>query len=470
MLGNFLRKVCSAFVLLRTVGPRVFFEQLRRHIYSQHLQIIFEKNLEENNARARNECRINYSLRLATKEDMDEVFQKVKTESKEAVQMLLHRKWLYDCGFRNWYIARTTDTNELCFVQGIIQPEDNKLIDGDLRNWFQKLKEGEALLEGAYTFEKYRGNRLCDSVANDIFEIYRKLGFKRIITYVKSDNVASLRAAEKTGFKKFGELSVLKILFFTIRKKARTRLRTQLRSLAKKSQFIVGLYRWFLFLKDSSGTDLLNLVSDIGKTRLILTAKPQTMLSYPRLSTLYNLASRLERRMVMGSFVECGVRNGGSAAIIAAAAKRNLNRHVWLFDSWEGFPEPDKRDIAYDLEKAAKGGVSGSKEKVKELLFRRLNLDNARVHLVKGWFADTLPRSEVGAIALLHLDCDLYESTKVCLEKLYNNVVQGGCIVIDDYGYWNGCKEAVDEFIKQCNLKVKLVKVDFQAVYFHKES
>lgn len=84
------------------------------------------------------------------------------------------------------------------------------------------------------------------------------------------------------------------------------------------------------------------------------------------------------------------------------------------------------------MEKAAKGGISSSIEKVRELLFRRLCLDNARVHLVKGWFADTLLKSEVGAIALLHLDCDLYESTKYCLENLYNSVVQGGCIVIDD--------------------------------------
>lgn len=94
MIGNFLRKVSNAFVLLRTVGPNMFFEQLKRHIYSRHLQIVLEKDLEENNVRARNECKINYSLRLATKEDMDEVLYKAKTESKEAVQMLLHRKWL----------------------------------------------------------------------------------------------------------------------------------------------------------------------------------------------------------------------------------------------------------------------------------------------------------------------------------------------------------------------------------------
>ncbi len=96
-------------------------------------------------------------------------------------------------------------------------------------------------------------------------------------------------------------------------------------------------------------------------------------------------------------------------------------------------------------------------------------LDSARVHMVKGWFTDTIPISEVGAIALLHLDCDLYESVKFCLEHLYDNVIEGGYIVIDDYGYWSGCKAAVDEFIKYRNLKVELIRVDSQGVYFYKK-
>jgi O-methyltransferase len=249
-----------------------------------------------------------------------------------------------------------------------------------------------------------------------------------------------------------------------------TKLRKQLRSLAKRSKLITGLYSWLRFLKTISGQDLLNSGKDLRKTRLLFTVKPYTMMTYPRLSALYELACRFERAKTSGSFVECGVYNGGSAAIMAAVAKQNINRNVWLFDSWEGFPEPDERDFAYNLEQAEKGGNSGSEERVRKLLFSRLQLDSARVHLVKGWFADTLPRTETGKIALLHLDCDLYESVKRCLEQLYDDVIKGGCIVIDDYGYWKGCKEAVDGFIERRNLKVELLQVDHQAVYFYKES
>jgi L-amino acid N-acyltransferase YncA len=230
MLGNFSKKVRNALVLLRIVGPGVFFEQLRRQIYSRHIQIGLEKSLEANSTQTPGECKIQYSLRPGSPQDMDEILRKVTSESKESVFNLLFRRWLYDSGFHNWYIARTADTNDLCFIQSVISPDDNRLLDGDFREWFPRLNKDEFILEGAYTFEKYRGNRLCDSVASDIFEIFRKQGFKRVLTYIKSDNAASLRAAEKTGFKKFEQVHVLKILFFTMRKKPVPIVGAQLRN------------------------------------------------------------------------------------------------------------------------------------------------------------------------------------------------------------------------------------------------
>jgi len=112
----------------------------------------------------------------------------------------------------------------------------------------------------------------------------------------------------------------------------------------------------------------------------------------------------------------------------------------------------------------------GSKEKVEELLFQKFKLDNTKIHLIKGWFNETLAsyKVEVDKIALLHLDCDLYKSVKICLDEFYDNVVDGGFIVVDDYGHWGGCKKAVDEFIKKRNLKIELIKIDYTGVYFQK--
>jgi hypothetical protein len=65
-----------------------------------------------------------------------------------------------------------------------------------------------------------------------------------------------------------------------------------------------------------------------------------------------------------------------------------------------------------------------------------------------GWFADTLPgfqRSDIGPIAVLRIDGDLYESVKVCMEHLYPLVSPGGYIIQDDYAL-KGPKTAIDEY------------------------
>src|SRR4030042_6255119 len=237
-----------------------------------------------------------------------------------------------------------------------------------------------------------------------------------------------------------------------------TSLVTRLRTLAGRSKLITESYDWLCLLYPILVKDLLNLRKNIRKIKLILAVKPYTLLGLPRISALYELACQLERENKSGNFVECGVCNGGSAAIVSLVAKHNINRHVWLFDSWKGMPEPGERDYAYDLKPGEKGIALASEERVKELLFTRFQLDSSRVHLAKGWFEDTLPGAQIGTIALLHLDCDWYESVNFCLEQLYDDVINGGFIVIDDYGHWKGCKEAVDEFVKSRNLKVELIK------------
>jgi hypothetical protein len=220
MLMRFLRKVRCAILLLKFSGFKDFFGQLQRQIYSHHVQVGTEKALTEETARPV-ESKIKYTFRLGSKEDMKEAFRKIATESKESVQQLLNREWLYRSGFGKWYVARSSDTGELCFIQAVIGPEDNHLLDDGFKGWFPRLKQDEILLEGAYAFEKFRGGGLCHAVASEIIGIYRKQGFKKMITYVRADNAASFKAGEKTGFKKFEEIPVTKILFLTIYHKKR---------------------------------------------------------------------------------------------------------------------------------------------------------------------------------------------------------------------------------------------------------
>lgn len=67
--------------------------------------------------------------------------------------------------------------------------------------------------------------------------------------------------------------------------------------------------------------------------------------------------------------------------------------------------------------------------------------------VTKGYFNETLPLAKVKTIAFLRLDGDLYESTRDALVNLYDKVVEGGYVYVDDYYSFIGCKKAVDEFL-----------------------
>jgi hypothetical protein len=128
------------------------------------------------------------------------------------------RKGFYECGFRDCYAARTTDTGELCFVAWLISARDGNLVNRGFKSRFPSLEEDELLLDNCYIFEKYWGNSIMPSVLVELWELARSKGFKRMITYVRQNNLASLRALKKPGLRKLEEIPELKLFFFTRRK------------------------------------------------------------------------------------------------------------------------------------------------------------------------------------------------------------------------------------------------------------
>jgi len=204
-----------------------------------------------------------------------------------------------------------------------------------------------------------------------------------------------------------------------------------------------------------------------GRSELLMVHRikkvlPYTMVGRNGLIATHNAVLNVEEQDTDGCIVECGVARGGSVALMLLTTNykrqwRQAQRDAWLFDSFEGLPEPTEADgvlrkpqgkdkSSWDL---AKGYCLGTQEEVEDLLFRQFGFSRDKVHLVKGWFQDTLPeyRDKVGDIAVLRIDADWYESTKCCLENLYDNVVDGGYVILDDYALV-GCRKAVDEFFR----------------------
>lgn len=189
-----------------------------------------------------------------------------------------------------------------------------------------------------------------------------------------------------------------------------------------------------------------------------------TMLGCRRARTLYRLAAEVERSAIPGALVDCGVWNGGSTAMMAAAAS---TRPVWAFDSFEGLPTPDERDGPDALTWEA--SCVGREENVAEALRRFARSD--RLRIVKGWFDESLPAyaSAVGPIALLHADGDWYESVRATLDNMYEGVSPGGYVVVDDYNVWSGARQAVDEFRKERHITAPLLQAEASA-YWKKPS
>ena len=201
-----------------------------------------------------------------------------------------------------------------------------------------------------------------------------------------------------------------------------------------------------------------------------------TLVSNERLKNLYGQCSKFKSTNY--SFVECGVAKGGCLSMMKFASGKN--NKIFGFDSFEGMPRITNEDIgdynkSCPLKDFGKVGdnLSGGIDNVYNT-FNRLNLNMDNVTLIKGFFQDTLQVQEnianIGKIAILRLDGDWYESTKICLDKLYDNVIEGGIIIIDDYGHFIGAKKATDEFRDKYNIKSPLIQTDYTEYYWIKMS
>lgn len=194
-----------------------------------------------------------------------------------------------------------------------------------------------------------------------------------------------------------------------------------------------------------------------------------TMIGRKRLDQLHESLETILREDVPGNLIETGVWRGGSCMLMKAtlAAHGDSQRTVYLADSFTGLPPPKSSADGWDLNGNPYFDISS--EQVRRN-FERFNLWDDRVKLIKGWFQDTLATTPTGPLALLRLDGDLYESTRVALEALYDRVSPGGYIIVDDYHSWPGCGRAVDEFIRNRNLSVSLIDIDENAVFWRKTS
>lgn len=185
-----------------------------------------------------------------------------------------------------------------------------------------------------------------------------------------------------------------------------------------------------------------------------------TMSSMARLVNTLKACQYVVHNNIPGDFVECGVWRGGNGILAQKVFKLlNSKRKVWMFDTFEGMTAPTDLDVEQHTQVEAKREFLSKQTKThNEWCYASLDdvrknciqsgLDLEEFRFIKGDVCQSLRFNEnlPAKISVLRLDTDWYESTKSELEILYPKLTNRGVLIIDDYGYWEGARKAVDEY------------------------
>jgi len=181
-----------------------------------------------------------------------------------------------------------------------------------------------------------------------------------------------------------------------------------------------------------------------------------------KLHRIVESVAEVVRKKVPGDFIEAGVALGGSAIVIGSAKPRTVA--LKLYDAFAMLPAPGAKDEprahqvyqefisgrrTAPIDRNYLDGIAwGMKATVqRNLEAHGIRLDEDRVELIAGDFKDTLFVKM--PVAFAHIDCDWYDSIKICLERLSDHISPGGLVVFDDYASFSGAKRAIDEWLAE---------------------
>ena len=215
---------------------------------------------------------------------------------------------------------------------------------------------------------------------------------------------------------------------------------------------------------------------------LIASLRSYTMTSAERLWSLLNAVRYVVDEDLPGDIVECGVWRGGSVMAMVEQLQRLgvTDKRIWLYDTFAGMTPPTKEDVeagteltAAEILAATEIGdgnnvwcVAGRADV--EANVRSTGYPFEQFTFVEGDVAQTLRENAPGAISLLRLDTDWYESTRAEMEVLYPRLAVGGVCILDDYGHWKGARQAVDEYFERLGHRPFMHPIDYGGRVFIK--
>lgn len=202
-------------LILRWCGIRLFLSQLAHQLYGRTVFLVTIDELEKARLLSDFQC----TVKLASPDDIKELFDGLRTENPEGRYQLLVRKWYHERGFGDCYITRASDTNEICVVRWMVTPEHVKQYGWEDRF---PLNEDEIMLENVYTFERYRREGARAASNFQVKQIALQLGHKRTRGYSDETNIPQLTWGEKAGNKVYAKILERHFLFHVTRETLET--------------------------------------------------------------------------------------------------------------------------------------------------------------------------------------------------------------------------------------------------------
>jgi len=209
---------------------------------------------------------------------------------------------------------------------------------------------------------------------------------------------------------------------------------------------------------------------ELGRNFLDVPERAATICGRARLENVRQCVEHVLSDGVPGDLIETGVWRGGTTIFMRAMLKAHgADRLVWAADSFAGLPDPDLTTYPLDREFEGHGKLDIGIDEVRGW-FERYGLLDDGVRFLEGWFKDTLPTLSDRSFALVRLDGDMYGSTIEALTALYPRLSPGGFLIVDDYGAYEACRQAVTDYREQHGITELIVGVDWTAVYWRKRT
>ncbi|QMS90670.1 asparagine synthase [Nostoc edaphicum CCNP1411] len=194
--------------------------------------------------------------------------------------------------------------------------------------------------------------------------------------------------------------------------------------------------------------------------------KNLTYCGYPKLENICRAIKYIQKKQVHGLYLEAGCALGGSAILIAHMKPNSVPLHI--FDVFGMIPPPsewdgiDAHNRYAEISSGKSQGLGGNEyygyiHNLKDIVINNIesfgfNLESDNIQLIRGLFQETLNVKDV--VAFAHIDCDWYDSVKICIDRITPRMSLNSVIVFDDYSSYSGCKKAVDELIDLGNFEI----------------